>query len=32
MDYRRVFLDEEENLSNGRNDFRLLLGARVFLP
>ena len=30
-DYRRVFLDEEENLSSGRNDFRLFFGARMIL-
>jgi Outer membrane protein beta-barrel domain len=31
VDYRRVFLDEEENLSDGRNDFRLFIGARMIL-
>jgi hypothetical protein len=31
VDYRRVFLDEEENLSDGRNDVRLFIGARMIL-
>jgi len=31
VDYRRVFLDEEENLSGGRNDFRVFIGARMIL-
>ena len=34
VDFRRVVLDEENanNLSGGRNDFRLFLGAKVFIP
>jgi hypothetical protein len=32
IDFRRVLLDEDENLSGGRNDFRFFLGARVLLP
>jgi len=31
IDYRRVFLDGDENLSDGRNDFRLFFGARMIL-
>jgi hypothetical protein len=31
IDYRRVFLDEEERLSNGRNDFRLFIGLRLMV-
>ena len=31
FDYRRVFLDETENFSSGRNDFRFLFGARMIL-
>jgi hypothetical protein len=31
VDYRRVFLDEEEFLASGRNDVRVFLGARMIL-
>jgi hypothetical protein len=31
LDYRRVFLNEDENLSNGRNDVRLFLALRLIL-
>src|SRR5215207_8815920 len=31
LDYRRVFLDEEENFSGGRNDFRVFVGVRMIL-
>lgn len=31
VDYRRVFLNKDENLSSGRNDFRLFFGVRMIL-
>lgn len=31
VDYRRVFLDEDEDGSSGRNDLRVFLGLRVIL-
>ena len=31
IDYRRIFLDEEENLSSGRNDIRVFVGVRMIL-
>ena len=31
VDYRRIFLDEDEDGSSGRNDFRVYLGLRFIL-
>jgi hypothetical protein len=31
IDYRRVFLDEEEHGESGENEFRVFLGARMIL-
>jgi hypothetical protein len=31
VDYRRVFLDEDEDLGSGRNDIRVFIGARMIL-
>ena len=31
VDYRRVFLDEDEFLASGRNDVRVFIGARMIL-
>jgi hypothetical protein len=31
VDYRRVFLDETENFSDSRNDFRVFIGVRMIL-
>jgi hypothetical protein len=31
VDYRRVFLDEEEDGDSGQNDFRVLIGVRLIL-
>lgn len=31
VDYRRVFLDEDEDFATGRNDVRVFLGARMIL-
>lgn len=31
VDYRRIFLNEDEDGASGRNDFRLFLGLRVIL-
>ena len=31
VDYRRVFLDEDEDGESGENDFRVFVGVRVIL-
>jgi hypothetical protein len=31
VDYRRVFLDEEEDFASGRNDLRVFIGVRMIL-
>ena len=31
LDYRRVFLDEDEDGESGENDFRVFVGLRVVL-